>query len=147
MEKQISELLQIDTIRLLRIKVIILLLNLIFFCSCAVQSISEIQKKIPDFNSKEWKLDSLSCQDKRPLLYKILLKNKDIVMNRSKKTIISLLGVPNTIFNNQNSFAYFIGDGLQCWNKNYRDYSDLQTKVLILDFKGDTLFDIHVIQP
>ena len=128
----------------LAIKIVLLICALLYLsCSTKISTTGSI--KIKDFNSRAWKRDSLSCNDKRPYLAKILVEHKASLINLNKNQIINLLGKPNGDKNQV--YGYFIENGTQCSNVNNKDYTGNQTKLLLIEFKKDLVTDVYIIVP
>jgi len=98
--------------------------------------------KIKDFNSRAWKRDSLSCNNKRPYLAKVLIEHKANLIHLNKKQIVNLLGKPNGDRNQV--YGYYIENGTQCSNVNYTDH---QTKSLLIEFENGLVTDVYIIVP
>lgn len=121
------------------------ILDLLFLLSCSNRAIITNPIQINGFDSKKWKQDSLSCKNKRPNLAKILIENKDRLIKLKKAQILDLLGKPNG--DKYKTFGYFIESGTQCRNIGKNDHTDVQTKLLLVEFSNDVVSDVYIIMP
>jgi len=113
--------------------------------SCSDRKLIADKVQIHGFNSKKWKDDSLSCNNKRPALTDILINNRALLINLTRQQILILPGKPNG--DKYSIYGYFIENGTQCLNKNEKDYTGNQTKLLLIEFKNDVVADVYKIFP
>jgi len=137
----------IGTIQGHRIKEWAILIFLFTVFSCSGKKLFEKTGTTKGFNDEEWKRDSLSCDGKRPELAKILIAKKSMLLRLNRGALVKTLGKANIIGNKNNSYAYFIEKGPQCLNINDKDYKDIQTKMIVVDFKDERVVDLNIIIP
>jgi hypothetical protein len=121
---------------------------LIGFCCVSNKSV-QVEITVKGFDKEIWKQDSIGCLQKRKELYKILLSNKERLLNKKKSEIESLLGIPNVIRHNKQMYRYFVEKGVQCLGHiNKYGYDSLETKSLIVNFNADsTVQKVYEIVP
>ena len=87
---------------------------------------------IPDFESKLWKGDSISCNGYRAKVADKLIENKKVMQGKSKEDIERFLGSPNVEYS---SYRYFIEKGVQCLGYVTKSgYDSLETASIVIDF-------------
>lgn len=130
------------------IKVSLLVIAFLVFTSCSTKKTVINHNhviRIKGFNSRKWKKDRLSCNDQRPELVKILISNKQNLINLNRAQVVSLLGRPNG--ENKNVMGYFVEGGTQCLDIKRMDYTGIQTKSLLIEFKNGFVDDIYIVVP
>jgi predicted methyltransferase len=91
-----------------------------------------IEILIPDFDSRLWKEDSISCNGYRSKVANTLIENKKLIQGKSKEEIKTFLGSPNVEYS---SYRYFIEKGVQCLGHiNKNGYDSLETASIVIDF-------------
>lgn len=129
-----------------RIRISLFVAVFLVFASCSNKKRFINQNdfiKIKGFNSGKWKKDSLSCDDQRPALVKILISNKQNLIDLNRAQVVDLLGRPNGEL--KNALGYFVESGTQCLDIKHIDYTGIQTKSLLIEFKNGFVDDIYII--
>lgn len=73
--------------------------------------------EIPGFDSEAWKSDKYGCEGKRVELGKILIENKEQLLEMKENAILSFLGRPdeNELYTrDQKFYTYFIEPSYHC---------------------------------
>ena len=90
----------------------ILLIILLITSGCGGEPLA-----IENFDREVWKKDYHSCENLRFEQAQTLLANKEVLLGRSNREIIDLLGKPDKTelyTRNQKFFHYYITSGKQC---------------------------------
>jgi hypothetical protein len=126
---------------------ILFLLTIVIIAACKNFESNTSNIIIKDFNSQEWKADSIGCDKRRGTLYTILVNSKKNIINKSRSEISDLLGEPNFKSKGNITYFYFIESGPQCMYVNETGYDSIEVKKLLVDFEKDKVKDVYIIVP
>ena len=103
--------------------------------------------KIEDFDMIVWKADSLGCQRKRLGLYRILINNKQKIINHSKTEVESLLGIANVVSNSRRSEFYYLESGIQCTPLKKDKDGLVDAAQLVISYRDGKVVDVLAVIP
>jgi hypothetical protein len=121
----------------------LIILALISGCRNSDVNNTIIQRKI---DSDKWKNDTLGCKGDRLSILDSVTNNKSLIEKLNKDEIERIFGNPN--INKNNSYRYFLEQGVQCLYVNNLGYDSVEVYSLIIDFNIiNKVDDVRLVVP